>query len=62
MLSKTMTVKKLKKILSTLDDNVIVCLNINKENDSVYADLKEVNKEGLDFDEPCIILIGQEEE
>ncbi len=57
-----MTVKKLKKILSTLDDNAIVCLNINRENDSVYADLKEVNKEGLDFDEPCITLIGQEEE
>ena len=53
-----MTVKKLKKILSTLDDNTIVCLNINRENDSVYADLKEVNKEGLDFDEPCITLIG----
>lgn len=55
-----MTVKELKKILSKLDDNVIVCLNIDREDGSVASDLEEVDVEGLDYDEPCIILMGQE--
>lgn len=57
-----MTVKELKKKLSKINDNVIVCLNIDRESGSVYSEISSIDKEGLDFDEPCIILIGQEEE
>lgn len=56
------TVKELIDKLSKYDDNVVVCLNIDRESYTVGADLVSIDDEGIDFDEPCLILIGSEGE
>jgi hypothetical protein len=55
-----MTVKELKDKLSKLDDNVLVCLNIDRESGTIGAELEMIDDEGIDFEVPCIILSGQE--
>lgn len=39
---------------------LIFTCNIDREDGSVASDLEEVDVEGLDYDEPYIMLIGQE--
>jgi hypothetical protein len=56
----TLTVKELKKLLSNYKDNVIVCLNIDRESGTIGAELTAIDDEGIYFDKPCIILSGQE--
>ena len=55
-----MTVKELIDRLSKYDDNVIVCLNIDRESGTIGSELEMIDDEGIDFDEPCLILSGQE--
>jgi hypothetical protein len=56
----TMTVKELIDRLSKYDDNVIVCLNIDRESGTIGSELEMIDDEGINFDEPCLILSGKE--
>ena len=56
----TMTVKELIDRLSKYDDNVIVCLNIDRKSGTIGSELEMIDDEGISFDEPCLILSGQE--
>jgi hypothetical protein len=57
-----MTVKELIDRLSKYDDNVEVCLNIDRDSGTIGSMLEAIDDEGIDFDEPCIILSGEEGE